>query len=551
MDLDKKQMLRLNKGETMAWKDSLTEVDTDLNGIGLEKPSGVASDENYVYLADSYNSCIIRVNKTDLKQDVTKKDIVGPCLTSGGVSALDSPHGVAVDDKYVYVADTHNDRIWRLNKGETLQLKETYQGSGDQALSGPIGVAVDDKYVYVADTNNNRIVRLNKGEPMKGKIMTWKDTYEGSGEHVIIEPSSVASDENYVYVVDPKSHRIVRLNKADLTWKDSFGAITKHGSYIEEIRKKVKVWLNSYGLSPKYITIISSFGQILADVNIEGIDRTGKPYFEQLDSKAYGNPEGKISSDIAVGRLLGPTTSDVSANIATVLFYNSFAPSTRALSIMYDVLPPIGDDHQSCIDFTRKNFLGEDITAKFSDGTGNTQVLEYGGMDQVKKDRNNIQNIWEDSKLIIFNDHGQVDGFQGPLSELSLSEMKPSVIFARACLTCSFSNYYAQADSRYSTSKKYQKVLCGSMIREGALAYVGAVDVLYGGGSDQPNNGIEIGIFTKGFILEGKSIGEAMKDVLNYDCNDSGESGWYYDFKNKFLLIGDPTITCKDLGICK
>jgi sugar lactone lactonase YvrE len=83
--------------------------------------------------------------------------------------------GLAVGrDGTLYIADRAGNRVWRYSPDRTLSM---YAGTGeagntgdgaaakDAALHSPIGLAVDDQYgyVYIADSGNNRIRRVDKG----------------------------------------------------------------------------------------------------------------------------------------------------------------------------------------------------------------------------------------------------------------------------------------------------------------------------------------------------------------------------------------------------
>jgi DNA-binding beta-propeller fold protein YncE len=84
---------------------------------------------------------------------------------TGGVytdAAFNQPRSVAVsNDGYVYVADTVNSCIWKFTSSGALVNRWGRYGSGDGQLEYPQGVAVSSNgYVYVADTNNNRIQKF-------------------------------------------------------------------------------------------------------------------------------------------------------------------------------------------------------------------------------------------------------------------------------------------------------------------------------------------------------------------------------------------------------
>jgi thiol-disulfide isomerase/thioredoxin len=142
--------------------------DGKLPEAGMNQPSGIDSDGNVLYFADPEASAI---RTADLNPDGEVKTIVGTGLFDfGDVDGvgedvrLQHPLGVTVaDDGYLYVADTYNDKIKRIdpNKREST----TYLGTGEAGLADgdnpmfyePGGIDYANGKLYIADTNNNAI----------------------------------------------------------------------------------------------------------------------------------------------------------------------------------------------------------------------------------------------------------------------------------------------------------------------------------------------------------------------------------------------------------
>src|SRR4051812_26314861 len=84
-------------------------------------------------------------------------------LSIGAGPSVAHPVGVATDaNGNVYVADTDNNRIVKLDSHGTPIKAWGSEGSGDGQFEGPDGVAIDaDGNVYVTDAGNNRIQKFD------------------------------------------------------------------------------------------------------------------------------------------------------------------------------------------------------------------------------------------------------------------------------------------------------------------------------------------------------------------------------------------------------
>lgn len=141
-------------------------------------PQGVAVDNSGIYIADSGNGLIRKV-------DIVNHNI--STVAGGGAGFVDVglatatrlvPVGVALDRVgNLYIAEPTNNRIRMVANGNisTVAGGGTYGFSGDGtaatganvALANPYGVAVDnDGNLYIADTFNNRIRKVNNAGPI-------------------------------------------------------------------------------------------------------------------------------------------------------------------------------------------------------------------------------------------------------------------------------------------------------------------------------------------------------------------------------------------------
>lgn len=200
----------------------------------LNFPAGVAvGRDGSVYIADSYNNRIRRVDPSGRVETVAGNGTAGDGQGAALSAQLDHPMGIAVGpDSSIYIADTYNNRICRLD-GQHSQLRTIagtntagYSGDGGSAtaaeLDHPSAVAVDRAgNVYISDTYNNRVRMISTN----GKINTVAGTgtagYSGDGGPAIAAalatPQGIALDgSGTLYIADSLNHRI-RAVKSDGT----------------------------------------------------------------------------------------------------------------------------------------------------------------------------------------------------------------------------------------------------------------------------------------------------------------------------------------------
>lgn len=153
-------------------------IDGNFKAAALAQPSGLASDGENIYFADSETSSLrfLNMKKKTVETVVGKglfdfSDTVGPI----GKNRYYFQHclGVAYADGVVYVADSYNNRIkaYDIKGKKIVNVVGTGQaGAEDNGAAStfyqPGGVAVAKGKLYIADTNNHaiRVADLNTGD---------------------------------------------------------------------------------------------------------------------------------------------------------------------------------------------------------------------------------------------------------------------------------------------------------------------------------------------------------------------------------------------------
>lgn len=177
--------------------------------------SGIALDsEGNIYIADTDNN---RIRKLDTLGEVTTFAGSGESgyLDGPGVSAMfNRPSGVVIDSSGVlFVTDTGNHRIRSISEDGVV---ETYAGSGEVGFTDgvpdaarfdhPEGIAIHSEILYIADSGNHRIRKINKERNVS--------TFAGSGIGGALDsPVALVVDDNgNGYVTERSSHHILKIS---------------------------------------------------------------------------------------------------------------------------------------------------------------------------------------------------------------------------------------------------------------------------------------------------------------------------------------------------
>lgn len=222
-------------------------LDGTLADSALAQPSGIATDGEFLYVCDSEGSSIRKI-PTDRKGQVTT--VVGAAnLPNGrtlfefgdrdGVGAevrLQHPLGIAYKDGALYIADSYNHKI------KKVQLKTrratTWLGTGQPGdaidppqFSEPAGLSIAGDVLYIADTNNHRICTADL---QSGKVSVLEieglepprpagpsdDESTGRAPTVMLDPQQVAPGESLAFEVSFQLPEGYKLNElAPLTWR--------------------------------------------------------------------------------------------------------------------------------------------------------------------------------------------------------------------------------------------------------------------------------------------------------------------------------------------
>lgn len=201
--------------------------------VPLILPSAVAYDgAGNLYIAETGNHVVRKVDTAGSITTIAGTGTQGFGGYGGPATAalLDSPQGLALGGGSLYIADTHNHRIRKLDLGTgtiTTVAGTTAGFSGDNGpasaaqLDLPTALALgSDNNLYIADTQNHRIRKVNL---TNGTITTiagnGRQGFSGDGgpavSAAIDSPTGLAVDAGQnVYLADTHNHRVRRIDAA-------------------------------------------------------------------------------------------------------------------------------------------------------------------------------------------------------------------------------------------------------------------------------------------------------------------------------------------------
>ncbi len=158
---------------------------------------------------------------------------------------LSAPQGMFVLGERIYVCDTGNNRILEFERADVdaitfVRAIDTIKGDTDvTGFQGPTDVAVsEDGYLYVADTNNNRVVKLDMDANYVMEFTKPQDvTFDQS---ISFLPTKLAVDTaGRVYCIATNVNKGLIKFESDGTFAGFIGATPATYNWVDYIWKRL------------------------------------------------------------------------------------------------------------------------------------------------------------------------------------------------------------------------------------------------------------------------------------------------------------------------
>jgi hypothetical protein len=193
------------------------------DGVGIDArfntPMGIATDGVNLFVADTINNTIRKiVIATGVVTTLAGSTTPGSSDGLGSSAQFRSPRGIATDGRFVYVADTSNSTIRKIDSTGNVTtlagngLLDHVDAIGNSAsFYFPWGIATDGVNLYVADPGNNDIRKIVISSAAVTTLAgsTSVGNLNGTGTSAsFYNPSGVVINGNALYVADSYNQEI-------------------------------------------------------------------------------------------------------------------------------------------------------------------------------------------------------------------------------------------------------------------------------------------------------------------------------------------------------
>lgn len=205
-------------------------------GSGLFEPSALAIHGSDLFIVDSFNAVVEKVDLRDDQLSIVAgtSRTFGPTVREGPATdaTFYNPGGVAVDDDgNLYVADTGNRVVSRVDAQTGLLSLYAGNGYNDEVVEGtatytslrqPLGLALDGSgNLYIADPGNHMVFRVAPADDEEGRQLSivagtgtaGTPTPGAATDSPLDGPAAVAVDgDDNLYIADTAANVVLKVD---------------------------------------------------------------------------------------------------------------------------------------------------------------------------------------------------------------------------------------------------------------------------------------------------------------------------------------------------
>ncbi len=212
---------------TYAGAKSIGSEDGDSRDARFDAPQGLAADDTNVYVADTGNHTIRKI-QLDTGAVTTLAGALGQSGNidgPAGSARFHGPQGLALDrdQQVLYVADTINRQVRQIElRSGVVSTPSWVPGSSVRSLDAPSGLALDGNKLYVADFSDNVVVSINlQSKQISNFVGQWgvMGTADGiASDASFYAPTGIAADgRGNLFVVDNRGCTVRKIQIATST----------------------------------------------------------------------------------------------------------------------------------------------------------------------------------------------------------------------------------------------------------------------------------------------------------------------------------------------
>lgn len=246
------------------------------SGTKFNTPGGITTDGTYLYIADTFNDTIRKMNiQTGV---VTTLAGVAGSTTSqdstdgtGATAKFYHPNSITTDGTSLYVSDTKNQEIRKVDP--TTGNTTTIVGSS-AGLVSPLGLVKVGGYLYVCDSGNFDVVRVDLSNDSTSVFAGDKGNsgeVDAKGTNAQFEePLGITTDGTKLYVTDGLANTIRSINIATQQVSTLAGDVSAQPPYYKDGTGTAAEFHEPQGITTDgtYLYVTDRYNDVIRKIDI-------------------------------------------------------------------------------------------------------------------------------------------------------------------------------------------------------------------------------------------------------------------------------------------